>query len=441
MTKRYDLIVVGAGPAGLMAARTAALNGLSVALLERKTDIPRVRRLDGGAIGINEYLFGQMTLFNPKAKHFCFPTSGFSVPYNGPYSNIYGFQIHSPGGQRLRFGDWEAVATRGDEVRVGVSLDKGELLRGLLDECTNFGVEVYPGTNVTALKKDDQFVQLTGNGQNFEGPFVIAADGVNSRIARILGFNKERRFKGTARYVTWMVEGDVPVDPGSFNFLITERGIFSIYPDYRPNLFHVNTFSTDTTIDLNASIKYFMTEDPTYAPWFTGVTKVDVVNCVVNLLTPIKDPYRDNTLLVGDAAWVMEFSNIAALCNGWKAGNAITLAVTDKQYGKEGLGDYFEWWEQTFYDPYGRFDFGMGAGEPQDYLTGEEIDYLADLVKEPLSSTMNFFTLFNLLGSTYGELLPTIEQERPEVMEKLLEMRANMEEFREKRIKLGFPNR
>jgi len=41
------------------------------------------------------------------------------------------------------------------------------------------------------------------------------------------------------------------------------------------------------------------------------------------------------------------------------------------------------------------------------------------------------FTLFDLTGTTYAELLPTIGQERPEVMEKLLEMRANMEECRD----------
>jgi len=36
MTKLYDLIVVGAGPAGLLAAKAAAENGLNVALLEKK---------------------------------------------------------------------------------------------------------------------------------------------------------------------------------------------------------------------------------------------------------------------------------------------------------------------------------------------------------------------------------------------------------------------
>jgi flavin-dependent dehydrogenase len=42
--KSYDLIVIGAGPAGLTAARTAGENGLNVALLERKTSIEKAER-------------------------------------------------------------------------------------------------------------------------------------------------------------------------------------------------------------------------------------------------------------------------------------------------------------------------------------------------------------------------------------------------------------
>jgi len=45
MAKKYDLVIVGGGPAGLMAGRIAAENGLKVVILERKTDICKVRRL------------------------------------------------------------------------------------------------------------------------------------------------------------------------------------------------------------------------------------------------------------------------------------------------------------------------------------------------------------------------------------------------------------
>jgi len=42
---KYDVIVVGAGPAGLMAAKTAAEDGLKVLLIERKRNITEIKRL------------------------------------------------------------------------------------------------------------------------------------------------------------------------------------------------------------------------------------------------------------------------------------------------------------------------------------------------------------------------------------------------------------
>ena len=110
MVKKYDLVIVGGGPAGLMAARVAGENGLKTALLERKTEITKVRRVDGGGLSpINEYLFGEILTFNPKAKRIGFPISGFSVRYDGPYRDMYGFRFYSPGGRVFTFGDHEKL--------------------------------------------------------------------------------------------------------------------------------------------------------------------------------------------------------------------------------------------------------------------------------------------------------------------------------------------
>ena len=443
MAKRYDVVIVGAGPAGLMAAKTAGENGLSVALLERKTDIPKVRRADGGAIGVNEYLFEHMVIFNEKAKLLCFPVDGFSVPYSGPYSNIYGFQVYSPGKKRLLFGDWEAAKKKGDEVRVGVSVSKDQLLKGLLDECRKHEVEIYPGINISNIKKSGRKVQVSGDGKTFEGTVVIAADGVNSRIACLLGFNKERKFVGTYRYVTWMMEGEVPIDPGSFNFIITEKDVYAVFDCYEKGHYHLSSFNSNPKTDLNAIIEELL-RDRTYAPWFANCRKVDVISCVSNIMSPIKDPFKDNVLLIGDAAWTMEFSNMAALLCGWKAGNAVALAFINKKLTKRGISSYLTWWKKEFFNPYGSYEFGPaggGGGVLQSFLSGEEIDYLVSLIEKPFPATMNFFTLFNGIGRAYAELFPRIQEERPEVMDKLFAMREKLEEIGEDIKKAGFPNK
>ena len=131
---KYDVIIVGAGPAGLMAARSAGEEGLKVALLERKKDIPTIHRTCGGAINVNESSFGEIVRYDDAKGEFNFQNTGFTTRYDGPFQNIYGFHIYSPGGKRLDFGKFSELRKNPKKNRLGVATSKGELLRTLLEE-------------------------------------------------------------------------------------------------------------------------------------------------------------------------------------------------------------------------------------------------------------------------------------------------------------------
>ena len=165
MAKDYDVVIVGAGPAGLMTAKTASESGLKVLLLERKTDISKIRRTDGGVIGINEYLFGEVPKFNRKTQTLVFPVNGFSLQYDGPWNDhLFGFHIYSPGGKRFMIGDWKELKKDPEKNSKGICLSKGKLLQGILDEAKRQGTEFLPNANVTAVRTtEDRAVVSVGD--------------------------------------------------------------------------------------------------------------------------------------------------------------------------------------------------------------------------------------------------------------------------------------
>ena len=101
MKNAYDLIVVGAGPAGLMAAKTAGEQGLKVALLERKKSITDINRACSMMIVTltGEYLSDRVSI-NTRDQRLCFPGYGFTIPYEGDHQNFYSWSIYSYKGNK-----------------------------------------------------------------------------------------------------------------------------------------------------------------------------------------------------------------------------------------------------------------------------------------------------------------------------------------------------
>ena len=105
MKERYDVVVVGAGPSGLLAAKAVAENGFDVAVVERKEKIEVIGRTCGQTLlPPNDYFFGDLFHYNARDKKFCFPKSGLSFPYSGPIKNLYDWYMYSPGMKRMHFG-------------------------------------------------------------------------------------------------------------------------------------------------------------------------------------------------------------------------------------------------------------------------------------------------------------------------------------------------
>jgi len=73
MKKTYDVIIVGAGPGGLMAAKVAGENGLKVALLDRKEKNEEIGRCCATMFAVeSDYYFGERMYFNEKKRTLCF---------------------------------------------------------------------------------------------------------------------------------------------------------------------------------------------------------------------------------------------------------------------------------------------------------------------------------------------------------------------------------
>ena len=113
MAKKFDLIVVGGGTSGLEAAKTAAENGLTVALLERKTDPGKIQRSCAQMFLMNmDSFYNERMYFSRETKKWVFPVNNFTVNYPGTYREFYGCHFIAPNAEdRIEIGDYEANAS------------------------------------------------------------------------------------------------------------------------------------------------------------------------------------------------------------------------------------------------------------------------------------------------------------------------------------------
>ncbi len=333
MANQYDLVIVGGGYSGLMAAKTAGELGLKTVLIEMKHDISKANRVDCQTLlpmAEGEGYLEETVNLDPETGVIKFVKNDVSFKSGSPYRNVYGFELDSIDGQTLKFGDPNVQRKLGDKGRICVALDKSKVLASLLEQAKAAGAEVITGTVVTGVSKTDEGVKLTTNkGTEFTATFAIAADGANSKMVQQLGLNKDRGYYSSMTVLGYYAEDLKLPDPEVIYYAVAryeDAGVITaIGPRPYDNKNVVVFICVDCRVDLLKFKEYF-TKETKLSKWFEGA-KMELVNSSCgNMWATLEKPYKDNVLLVGDTCWCQESENFGALLSGALASRAVKEA-------------------------------------------------------------------------------------------------------------------
>src|ERR1051326_6731831 len=165
----YDVVIVGAGLAGLQVSRLLAESDLRVLLIDRKSTLNQAIHTTG--------VFVRRTL------------EDFALPDDCLGPVVRDVTLYSPARRKLE------LHSPDDEFRVG---RMGRLYQRFLDDAVRAGVNWMPATHFLACSRVPNCSRLSFKQNHaticVETKFLVAADGARSRVAAALGLDENREW-------------------------------------------------------------------------------------------------------------------------------------------------------------------------------------------------------------------------------------------------------
>ena len=185
---KYDVLVVGAGPAGSMAAKTLAEAGLSVVMLEKRQEIGDPVRC---AEAVSKRGLKDLVEVDPR----------------WIAADLKGSRVFSPDGASIVLSEEQSGG------KTGYVLERKIFDRALAMEAARAGAEVMVKTRAQGLlKRDGKIcgVSAIRSGDTFqiEAPLVIGADGIESKVGRWAGIDTTLKPKDISTCAQFLVEDE-----------------------------------------------------------------------------------------------------------------------------------------------------------------------------------------------------------------------------------------
>ena len=162
----HDVVIVGAGPAGLTVAIESARRGLAVAVLERG-HLPIDKACGEGIMPAGCAVLSQLGVRDQLTAEDCSPIEG--IRYLRAEGPAVSARLPAPGGLGIR--------------RTALSAVLAEKARAV-------GVCIAEGQSFESLDRSTSGITVVSQDKRWPARFVVAADGLSSPVRRLLGWEK-----------------------------------------------------------------------------------------------------------------------------------------------------------------------------------------------------------------------------------------------------------
>lgn len=328
----YDVIVVGAGPAGSITAHDCAKAGLRTLLLE-KSKHPREKPC-GGAV-----MYRGLHILRGK------------LPTSLVQRRINGLRFLLPSGEAAEFSS---------EKMIGITVFRERFDEFLAKRAADAGAELMESTKVKHASTGPKSAAiLTADGQEIKTRFLVGADGVNSIVAKSLGLRPSRK---NLQRVGLGMESDFYVgEEGVMNATNGKPSILEIIPvENRVAYGWMFPKRKHLCIGIAGAAVHMYPLRPAFAAFRRKMEKrlgipLNLEKRRVHFLgadgTSSRN-VRDRALLVGDAAGFVDpmmGEGIAyAMKSGVHAADVITRAAESGRWGEHYLEQYHRLCKKEF---------------------------------------------------------------------------------------------
>ncbi len=423
MKSNYDFVIIGAGPAGLMAAKELSGAGQDVLLVDIKKDIPTINRSCCTMLINEPNTHGDTARIIDNNIHF--EKTGFTVRYTGQWVKMVKSIRLSPGGKRINIVN--------PQEGVAHPYSKDVLLKGLMEDVLANGVDVLPETAGIKADNVNGGVTVTLRGtrsrtlKEVKCKIAFAADGVNSQIVRGLELARQRTYFGSFHVASYFLEGVENPYPDSWVTFVGQghtkwgRGQLYFMPKHLPTA----KPGDEPIIDImcgaplgfpaKLSVDHFMRKG-NFAHWFRNAKIVHAASAVLNFYTCIQKPVEGNIVVVGDAAAFIETYCQSAMVYGYRAAHAALKVLATGT----GYDDYTDFWRESFeYCWPGEIEKAL-RGFGLHMMSDAELDYIFSLTdEEEYPGYVSENTAPEIMKNAIMSHIEQIRREKPAIAEKI----------------------